>query len=56
MRRDQERISSAMRVIEGEVVWHSRFSPQAETARRRLDQNIEAQRPARRLMADTIRA
>lgn len=32
------------------------FSPWAETPRWRLDQNIETETQARRLMADTIRA
>ena len=45
-----------MRAIEHEVVWRGRFSPQAETPHRRLDQNIEAQRRVRRLMADITRA
>jgi hypothetical protein len=44
-----------MRVIEPEVGWLGRFSPQGESLRWGLDQGIEAQWP-RRLMAEIIRA
>ena len=45
-----------MRVIERELGWLGRLSPQAESARWGFGQGIEAQRQPRRLMADTVRA